>query len=767
MKEKIIYIFAAFALLLQAGVQAQNIRLNKNNVDEILKAMTLEEKVQLVVGAGNTVFTGIGNTMRLVPGAAGSTAEITRLGIKPTVLADGPAGLRIAPRREGDTDTYFCTGFPIATALACSWNTDLLYEVGHAIGNEAHEYGVDVLLAPGMNLHRDPLCGRNFEYYSEDPLLTGKIAAAFINGVQANGVGTSVKHFAVNNQETNRKDLDVRVSQRAIREMYLRGFEIAIREAKPWTVMSAYNMINGQQCMESRELLTTILRNEWGFKGIVLCDWASPGWRDSGKEIYAGNDLLTPGSEKQQQEILQAIKEKTLDEKDLDVCVTRILNNIVQTPRFNDYHFSNNPDLKAHAETARSAAAESVVLLKNSKDALPLNPEIHKIGLWGISSYDFIAGGTGSGDVNKAYVVSLLDGFQNANYEVNEKVSRYYQKEKEKAKAKQKSFRLGQPSLAEISIDKELIKESAETDDVAILTIGRNCGEGADRHIDDDFNLTEIEQTLLSDVCEAFHNKGKKVIVIMNISAVIETDSWKNKPDAILLTWLLGQEGGNAVVDVLTGKSNPSGKVAMTFPIHYSDCNTHDNFPYDYVGPKAIGNYPKIPHPARKNIHYVDYDEDIYVGYRYFNTFKKEVSYPFGYGLSYTKFEYSNCSLKVKDNLYIISVDITNSGDRSGKESIQVYAAPSQNRVKKPLHGLVAFGKTGELAPGETQTVSITFTDKELARFDESRSAWILDADNYQLQIAASSRDIRSNIDLNVQKEKVIETTNNVLKKRQ
>ena len=761
---KLVYIGSAcVALLFSVTLRAQDVRLNKDNVSQVVAAMTLEEKVDLVVGAGNTVFTGVGNTLKYVPGAAGTTAEIERLGITPTVLADGPAGLRISPKRKDDAGSYYCTGFPIASALACSWNTGLVYRVGDMIGNEVHEYGVDVLLAPGMNLQRDPLCGRNFEYYSEDPVLTGKLAAAFVNGVQSNGVGTSVKHFAVNNQETNRKDLDVRVSQRALRELYLRGFEIAVREAKPWTVMSAYNMINGQQCMESRELLTDILRGEWGFEGIVLCDWASAGWRNSAQEIYAGNDLLTPGSEQQKQEILQALKENKLAEKDLDVCVTRILNYIVRTPRFNGYRYSDKPDLKAHAQAAREAATESVVLLKNDKAALPLKTDVRKVGLFGVSSYEFIAGGTGSGDVNKAYVVNLLDGLRNAGYEVNGKLSEYYMTAKEAAQPKG-DFRLGRPALKEFSIDKRLIMESAEADDVAILTIGRNCGEGLDRHVEDDFELTEIEKELMSDICEAFHAKGKKVIVVMNISAVIETSSWKDAPDAILLTWLLGQEGGNAVADVLSGKANPSGKLAMSFPISYFDCSTSDNFPYDFVGPKAIGNYPKIPRPARKNVHYVNYEEDIYVGYRYFDTFDKEVSYPFGYGLSYTNFSYSNVKFSEKDGMFTVTVDVKNAGNCAGKECVQLYVSDPESSVEKPTHWLVAFSKTDNLKPGETQTLIMSFTEKDLAHFDEKSSAWLLDGGDYELQIAASSRDVRLRSVLSIPADKVIEKVKNVLK---
>ena len=338
-----------------------SVKLSPDNIDAVLADMTTDEKITLVVGAGNETFTGYGNTKKIVPGAAGTTSPIERLGITPSVLTDGPAGLRIDTLREGDDKRYYHTGFPIGTALACTWNLPLMYQVGDAIGNEAHEYGLDLIFAPGMNLHRDPLGGRNFEYYSEDPYVTGKMAAAFVKGIQANGVGATLKHYAVNNQETNRKDVDVRIGQRALRELYLRPFEIAVKEAKPWSVMSAYNSINGQQCMESRDLLTTILRHDWGFDGMVVSDWAAPGWRDSGKEMWAGNDLLAPGTPEQREEIRQALRDGKLNEADLDSCARRMLHFITRTPRFNHYAFSNNPDLKAHAQQSLQAAEEAVV----------------------------------------------------------------------------------------------------------------------------------------------------------------------------------------------------------------------------------------------------------------------------------------------------------------------------------------------------------------------------------------------------------------------
>ena len=311
MKATKLLLLGCMAALTAMTMNAQP-KLRADNIDEVLKAMTLEEKAKLLVGGANNFFSAgavVGSEAKLVPGAAGTTAEIARLGIPATVLTDGPAGVRIDPIREGTDQTFYATAFPIGTCLASTWNTDLIRQVGAAIGNETKEYRCDVILGPGMNLHRNPLCGRNFEYYSEDPLLTGWIAAAYINGVQSEGVGVSAKHFAVNSQETERTSVDERVSQRAARELYLRGFEIAVRESNPWTFMASYNKINGQFSMGNRDLLTSILREDWGYKGIVMTDWI--GIREgltTISEVQAGNDLMEPGQPAQVDEIIKGVK---------------------------------------------------------------------------------------------------------------------------------------------------------------------------------------------------------------------------------------------------------------------------------------------------------------------------------------------------------------------------------------------------------------------------------------------------------------------------
>lgn len=733
-------------------------QLGKASLDDVIAAMTLEEKAHLVIGTGMAGFTGdsavIGETKALVPGAAGTTYPIERLGIPAVVLADGPAGLRINPKREGDSATYYCTHFPIGTLLASTWNQELVESVGKAIGNEVLEYGADVLLAPALNTHRNPLCGRNFEYYSEDPVVSGKIAAAYVNGVQSNGVGTSIKHFAVNNQETNRMANDARVSPRALREIYLKGFEIAVKESQPWTVMSSYNYLNGTYTSENKELLSALLRDEWGFKGMVMTDWF--GGKDAVAQMIAGNDMLQPGQDKQYEAIVKGVKEGKLDEAVLNRNVKRILEMILRTPRFKGYEFSNKPDLKAHAAITRQSATEGMVLLKNEKEALPFTSQVKNIALFGCTSYDFIAGGTGSGNVNRAYTVSLLDGLTRAGYQVNENLKSQYEqhiisenKRNEPKEKNQMSAFLPKPRPTEMVPSKALLKEMAAGSDVALITIGRTSGEFLDRTVAD-FNLTKEEFSLIQSITNEFHSAGKKVVVVLNIGGVIETSTWKNLPDAILCAWQAGQEGGNSVVDVLSGKVSPSGKLTMTFPVKFEDAASSKNFPtegamgdMDFMSPKKKTNKPLWD--------YTNYEEDIYVGYRYFDTFGKQVSYPFGYGLSYTSFSYENPRIKEDKDKYVITVTVKNTGKYSGKEVVQLYAsAPDRMHANKPEKELKAFMKTKNLKPGESATVVLTVGTSELASFDEQSSSWIVTPGVYQFQIASSSRDIKMVLDANV-----------------
>jgi beta-glucosidase len=732
---------------------AKEIRLNQSNIKEIISLMTLEEKASFVVGTGmhregDEAAPVIGDSEGDIEGASGYTFGIPRLGIRRTVLADGPAGIRINPTRKDDTKTYYATAWPIGALLASSWDTTLIKKVGAAFGNEIKEYGVDVILGPGMNIQRDPLNGRNFEYYSEDPFLTGHIAAAMVNGIQSNGVGTSLKHFAVNNQETARNRIDAIVSERALREIYLKGFEIAIKNSQPWSVMSAYNKVNGIYASENYDLLTTILRKEWGFNGFVVTDWYAG--KDGVAQLKAGNDLIEPGGKHYVTRILKALETGALDEKEIDRNIEAILNVLVHSPSINNYKNSNSPDLLAHAKIVREAAAESMVLLKN-ESVLPFS-KTKNIALFGTTSYNTIIGGSGSGDVYEKYSISIAEGLGDFGYSIYSNIKNLYNNHIEKDRIDfpvELKPGLGAPRMTpELDIPMALIEKSAKESDIAIFTIGRNAGEGEDRKIENDFNLSELEKNQIKQISDAFHAQGKKIVVLINTGGVIETSSWKNYADAILLAWQPGQEAGNSVADILVGKVNPSGKLTATFPEKYEDFPTVKNFP----------GLP-IERPTE-----VTYEEDIYVGYRYFNSFNVKASYPFGYGLSYTSFDYSDLKLNTQifKNSIKVSVTIKNTGKVEGKEVVQLYLSAPSNKLEKPNEELKGFAKTKLLKPGESQTITMVLTAKELASFNTSRTEWVADAGEYKVKIGSSCEKIEQSTAFSLEKEIVVEKVNKV-----
>ncbi len=751
---------------------ASPIRVFKKN-QTVIKKMTLKDKASIVMGSGMAGAAGgdavIGATTGgMLPGTAATSWPIERLGIPAIAFSDGPAGVRIDSTREGYPNTYYCTHFPIATLLACTWNTELVENVGAAIGNEAREYGSDIQLAPAVNIHRNPLCGRNFEYYSEDPVVAGEIAAAYINGVQSQGIGTSIKHFAVNNQETNRQNVDARLSTRALREIYLKPFEIAIKKAHPWTVMSSYNYINGRYASQSPELLTTILRKEWGFDGTVVTDWF--GGQDVVEQMAAGNDMLMPGRSAQYDSLLTTMQNGRMNMEAVDRNINRILDLIKKTQHYKNYKFSNKPDLKAHAEITRRSATEGMVLLKNDYGTLPLNASAKNVALYGCTSYRFIAGGTGSGNVNRAYTVSLLQGLENAGYKADAGLQNAYEKyipeaiEKIPAPSGKFARYLSKPLPAELTFSTSDISSQAMSNDVAIITLGRLSGEFLDRS-KDDFYLSSAEYRLIHQVCDAFHAQNKKVVVLLNIGGVIETASWSNLPDAILCAWQGGQEGGNSVADILSGKVSPSGKLSMTFPINYDDVPSAENFPSEGIQTVfSIGNSANKK-ATEKNIDYANYSEDVYVGYRYYDSFGKEVSYPFGYGMSYTSFNYANPKISCKDNVYTVSVDVTNTGKYDGKEVVELYvSAPNANQANKPEKELKAFAKTKTLRLGESQTLSMQVNANDLASFDSQSSSWKVDAGTYSFMLGASSRDIKCKLEANIKEvttkvDRVLEPT--------
>lgn len=749
-KIKTILVSAILACHVTSALADKAPQLREDNIAEVVAAMTPEEKCTLIIGGRAASFNGIGFTNTGVPGAAGVINGIPRLGIPTVVLADGPAGLRISPTREGDTRTFYCTGYPIATMLSSTWNLELVEEAGRNMGNEVLEYGVDILLAPGANIHRNPLCGRNFEYYSEDPLLSGKMAAAMINGIEENGVGTSLKHFAVNNQELNRLSNNAIVSERALREIYLKNFEIAVRESQPWTIMTSYNFINGEHAAESKRLLTDILRDEWGFEGAVMTDWN--GGYDDAAIVRAGNEMIQPGRDERYVNLLNAIHDGSLSMDDVDRAVTRILELVVRTPKFKGYKPSESPDLKAHAKVCKKVADEGVVLLKNNSAALPMSKD-NEIALFGVTSYDFIAGGTGSGNVNRPYVVDLMSGLTNVGFRLEPELDAFY-KDYMKAEAVRcgkingdNKWFIDRERAIEVIPDDLIVKAAANADD-AVITIGRVFGEGKDRDYYHSYLLSDREKELISKVSESFHKAGKKVTVILNVGGLVEMTSWQDKVDAIVLCWQPGQEGGNTVASVLSGDVNPSGHLPATISTEYALEPTAKNFPQVYADKPFNYSYyrqlldRKLPLHTVRNIDYTEYEEGIYVGYRYFNTFApKAVAYPFGFGLSYTTFDFNDMKVESAVDGWDVTVTVTNTGKVSGKDVVQLYVRAPKGKLDKPARELKGFAKTPEIAPGESCEVKIHVPAGSLASYDEQTGSWVIEPGKYVFMASKDASD--------------------------
>ena len=758
-KIKTILVSALLACHVTSALADKAPQLREDNIAEVVAAMTPEEKCTLIIGGRAASFNGIGFTNTGVPGAAGVINGIPRLGIPTVVLADGPAGLRISPTREGDSRTFYCTGYPIATMLSSTWNLELVGEAGRNMGNEVLEYGVDILLAPGANIHRNPLCGRNFEYYSEDPLLSGKMAAAMINGIEENGVGTSLKHFAVNNQELNRLSNNAIVSERALREIYLKNFEIAVRESQPWTIMTSYNFINGEHAAESKRLLTDILRDEWGFEGAVMTDWN--GGYDDAAIVRAGNEMIQPGRDERYVNLLNAIHDGSLSMDDVDRAVTRILELVVRTPKFKGYKPSESPDLKAHAKVCKKVADEGVVLLKNNSAALPMSKD-NEIALFGVTSYDFIAGGTGSGNVNRPYVVDLMSGLSNVGFRLEPELDAFY-KDYMKAEALRceringaNKWFIDRERAIEVIPDELIAKAAANADD-AVITIGRVFGEGKDRDYYHSYLLSDREKELISKVSESFHKAGKKVPVILNVGGLVEMTSWQDKVDAIVLCWQPGQEGGNTVASVLSGDVNPSGHLPATISTEYALEPTAKNFPQVYADKPFNYSYyrqlldRKLPLHTVRNIDYTEYEEGIYVGYRYFNTFApKAVAYPFGFGLSYTTFSFRDMKVVSAGDGWDVTVTVANSGKVSGKDVVQLYVRAPKGKLDEPERELKGFAKTPEIAPGESCAVTIHVPAGSLASYDEQTGSWVVEPGKYVFMASKDASDCSLKKSVNV-----------------
>lgn len=717
----------------------------KSLAEQLVSQMSISEKLDVVSGPGMDFTTFSNNTpINLLSDASGVAGYINgvkndKLDIPAAKLADGPAGLRINGTRDGDSGTYYATAWPIGSLLASTWDTALIEEVGKATGEEVKEYGVDILLAPGMNIQRNPLNGRNFEYYSEDPVVTGKIGAAMVEGVESNGVGTTIKHFFGNNSETNRNYINDIGEPRTFREIYLRGFQIAVDEAQPWAVMTSYNKVNGTYVNQRKDTVTNILRDEWGFNGLVMSDWfAGNVMGDSGSaavQLNAGNDLIEPGGQKAN---LQASMDAgNLTEAQVTQNAVHILTQVQKSPSYNRYAFSNNPDLNAHATLARKAGAEGMVLLKNSA-ALPI-AESKTVATFGVNQINTYKGGTGSGDVHAAYTVTIAKGLSNrftTNTELQDYYSTYYEANKVEHAGSfggASTYSCDEALVTGNSELSALLTASVQNNDIAVISIGRQAGEGADRtNAKGDYLLSDQETDMITAVADAFHAQGKKAVVVLNVNGVIDTTAWADKADAILLAYMGGQDTGNAVADVLSGDVNPSGKLAQTFPASYADVPSSTSFAG--VDNDADGK----PDDAY-------YNEGIYVGYRYYTTFEKVVSYPFGFGLSYTTFGYSNAVVaenslsKGAQGSVTLTATITNTGSVAGKEAAQVYISAPEVKLKKPTIELKAFAKTSKLDAGASEKLTFNIPAKILASFDQTNNQWIVEPGTYKAYVSPSS----------------------------
>lgn len=686
------------------------------DVEDVFYTLRPEDKARLVVGTG---------VSKRVPGAAGETREVA--GVPAIVLTDGPSGVRIDP--VGDT-WYYATAFPAPIMLASTWDTEVVERVGRAMGLEALSYGVSVLLAPGLNIHRHPLCGRNFEYFSEDPVLAGEMAAAFVYGVQSVGVAATLKHFVANEQEVNRFTIDTIVSERALREVYLRAFEIAVKRGRPWAIMASYNRLNGVYTTQSKWLLTRVLREEWGFDGLVMTDWGAGD--NPVEQIRAGVDLIMPGSDEQVSWILEALRRGVLDMRDLDRAVRNVLRLIERVSRPRE---PGRPPVDSHAGIAYEAAVEGIVLLKNSGPTLPLRPGT-RVAVFGTGQIETLKSGMGSGHNHPRYTVTILEGLRGGGLVVDEELAKRYTEYVEGRRGREALEKLYKcetrlEHLPEDIFSPEEISRYAERNDAAIIVIKRISGEGWDRRAEKgDFYLSDDEKRLLEEVSRAFHERGKRVVAVLNIAGPIEVVSWRDLVDAILVIWLPGQEAGRALADVVTGRVSPSGKLPITFPRDWRDV----------PAARSPECYPGLP---QDNPRYVVYCEDIYVGYRYYDTFGVEPAYEFGYGLSYTVFEYRDLSIERAGGSFRVSFEIVNRGNYPGREVAQVYVRAPRGRLEKPLQELKAFKKTRALMPGESERVVVYIDLRDLASYDQDRGLWVVERGRYEVRVGASSRDIR------------------------
>lgn len=680
------------------------------DVNEILSKMTLEQKANLCSGVDFW-----------------HTAAYEELGLPAIMVSDGPHGLRKQEEKTdhmGAAESIKAICFPTASAMACSFDRELLYTVGDALGEECVAEDVAVLLGPGLNMKRSPLCGRNFEYYSEDPYLAGELGASLIKGIQGRNVGTSLKHFAANNQEWRRMSISVEADERTLREIYLSAFEKVVKEAKPWTIMCSYNRINGVYSCENKWLLNDVLREEWGYEGLVMTDWGAMNQRVPA--LKAGLDLEMPSSHGEtDKQIVAAVKEGTLDEGILDKAVLRVLKLVNQ-------YVSHKPDTrpsydkKAHHALARKTASESAVLLKND-GILPLasNQKVAIIGEF--AKHPRIQGG-GSSHINCTEITSALDAFAAINEMPGEHICENGVCHMAPPLRYEISYAAGYQTK-EDKIDEALIAEAVETAknaDVCVIFAGLPDefeSEGYDRtHL----NMPDCQNVLIDKICDV----QKNVVVVLHNGSPIRMP-WLDRVNAVLEMYLAGQASGGAAADLLTGRVNPSGKLAESFPLQLEDNPSFLNF------------------PGRR--YEVAYSEGIFIGYRYYDKKKMEVLFPFGYGLSYTTFEYSGLKINgtsapvvsISDTDEVtVSVDITNTGTCAGKEVAELYVKNFIGIENRPEKELKEFAKVF-LQPGETKTVTFSLNYRSFAYYNETAKDWFVESGVYHIQIGASSRDIR------------------------
>ncbi len=619
------------------------------------------------------------------------------------IVSDGPHGVRRVPSvHEMVEDSLPATCFPTASCTAASWDVDLIHKMGEALAEECIALNVDVLLGPGVNMKRSPLGGRNFEYFSEDPYLAGEFAVSFINGVQSKGVGTSLKHFTANNQEFQRFSISAEVSERALREIYLPAFEKAVKEAQPWTVMCAYNKINGTFASEHDYLLNQILKDEWGFKGLVVSDWGAV--RDRVAALKGGLDWEMPGTqERRVKEVITAVENGDLDEAVLDESVRRILRIVMlaaETPKEGEF------DIDAHHELAHQIATESMVLLKNN-GILPLKGQ-EQIAVIGRSAEAAHFQGGGSSHINPT------------------KVSVPFKELQKQAGDAELTYAAGYPT--DNSFRQDLIDEAvdlAKDSDIAVLYIALPAFKESEGYDRTDLDLTEQQVALIKEVAKV----QPKTIVVLNNGAPVVMSDWLDDVAAVLEGWMMGQAGGMAIADVLFGKVNPSGKLTETFPAKLADTPAYLNWPGD------AGE--------------VHYGEGLFIGYRYYDAKQMPVQFPFGYGLSYTTFAYSNAKVSAKNFKDVdgltVTVDVTNTGDVAGKETVQFYVHDRASGLVRPEKELKGFAKV-VLQPGETKTVSVNLDFRSFAFYHPEHKEWITEDGDFDILIAASAADIRETL---------------------